>query len=123
MQKDNAIIRTHEPPNYGPLEKKTDIMPHHEVMLRLGAVDLERGANIAGHRGYYLTGPGVRLNQAMINYGLDFLEKKNFELIQPPFFMNKDAMAKTAQLDEFDEALYKVRSFECIRNIPMVLMC
>lgn len=32
-------------------------------MLRLGAVELERGSNIAGHRGYYLTGPGVRLNQ------------------------------------------------------------
>ena len=77
-------------------------------MLRLGAIDLERGANVAGHRGYYLTGPGVRLNQALINYGLDFLDKRNFLLMQPPFFMNKDAMAKTAQLDEFDEALYKV---------------
>jgi len=26
----------------------------------------------------------------------------------PPFFMNKDQMAKTAQLDQFDEELYKV---------------
>lgn len=71
-------------------------------------MDLERGANISGHRGYYLTGPGVRLNQALINYGLDFLEKRNFGLIQPPFFMNRDIMGKTAQLEEFDEALYKV---------------
>jgi hypothetical protein len=28
----------------------------------------------------------------------------------PPFFMNKDQMAKTAQLDQFDDELYKVRS-------------
>jgi seryl-tRNA synthetase len=28
----------------------------------------------------------------------------------PPFFMNKDQMAKTAQLDQFDEELYKVRA-------------
>lgn len=25
------------------MEKKTDIMPHHEVLLRLDAMDLERG--------------------------------------------------------------------------------
>jgi seryl-tRNA synthetase len=75
-------------------------------------MDLERGANVSGHRGYYLTGPGVRLNQALINYGLDFLEGREFGLIQPPFFMNRDVMGKTAQLEEFDEALYKVSGDE-----------
>ena len=66
------------------------------------------GAKIAGHRGYYLTGDGVDLNQALISYGLDFLRSKGYKKIQPPFFMNKDQMAKTAQLDQFDEELYKV---------------
>lgn len=28
--------------------------------------------------------------------------------VQPPFFMKKEIMAETAQLEEFDEALYKV---------------
>jgi len=83
-------------------------MPHHEVLLRLDAMDLDRGAKIAGHRGYYLTGDGVDLNQALISYGLDFLRGKGYKKIQPPFFMNKDQMAKTAQLDQFDEELYKV---------------
>ena len=27
------------------------------------------GSEVAGHRGYFLTGPGVLLNQALINYG------------------------------------------------------
>ena len=67
------------------------------------------GAKIAGHRGYFLTNDGVDLNQALISYGLDFLRQKGFKKIQPPFFMNKDVMAKTAQLDQFDEELYKVR--------------
>lgn len=87
-------------------------MPHHEVLLRLDAMDLERGAKIAGHRGFFLTGDGVDLNQAMISYGLDFLRKKGYKKIQPPFFMNKDQMAKTAQLDAFDEELYKVTANE-----------
>jgi len=70
--------------------------------------DPRTGAKIAGHRGYFLTNDGVDLNQALISYGLDFLRKMGYKKIQPPFFMNKDVMAKTAQLDQFDEELYKV---------------
>ena len=73
------------------------------------------GAKNVGHRGYYLTNDGIDLNQALINYGLDFLRKKTYKKIQPPFMMNKDVMAKTAQLDQFDEELYKVLTFKyCI---------
>jgi seryl-tRNA synthetase len=63
---------------------------------------------VAGHRGYYLTGPGVELNLALISYGLSFLAQKGYTQIQTPFFMKKDIMAKTAQLEQFDEELYKV---------------
>jgi seryl-tRNA synthetase len=71
----------------------------------------KQGAKIAGHRGYFLTNDGVDLNQALISYGLDYLRKQGYKKIQPPFFMNKEQMAKTAQLDQFDEELYKVRRF------------
>jgi seryl-tRNA synthetase len=47
------------------------------------------------------------LNLALINYGLDFLRKKTYKKVQAPFMMNQEQMAKTAQLSEFDEALYK----------------
>lgn len=106
---DNTTERTFHPdgPN-AQVEKKADILPHHEVLLRLDAMDLDRGAKVAGHRGYYLTGDGVDLNMALINYGLDFLRKRGYKKVQSPFMMNKDVMAKTAQLDQFDEELYKV---------------
>ncbi|KAH9974264.1 serine-tRNA ligase [Lactifluus volemus] len=106
---DNATIRTWHPegPN-GQVVKRTDILAHHEVLLRLDAMDLERGAKISGHRGYFLTNDGIDLNQALISYGLDFLRKRGYKKIQPPFMMNKDVMGKTAQLDQFDEELYKV---------------
>ncbi|CCO30569.1 seryl-tRNA synthetase [Rhizoctonia solani AG-1 IB] len=106
---DNKVLKTWHPdgPN-GQAEKKTDILAHHEVMIRIGAFDTERGSKVAGHRGFFLTEDGVDLNQALINYGLDFLRKRGYKKIQPPFFMRKDAMAKTAQLDQFDEELYKV---------------
>ena len=68
----------------------------------------DRGAAIAGHRGYFLKGVGVLLNQALISYGLSFLMARQYTPLQPPFFMKKDIMGETAQLEQFDEELYKV---------------
>lgn len=75
------------------------------------------GADVAGGRGYYLKGDGVRLNQALINFGLDFLEKRGYTALQTPFFMRKDVMAKCAQLAQFDEELYKVTFLDCFRDL------
>jgi seryl-tRNA synthetase len=91
---------------------KKDCLSHHEVLARLDGYDPERGVKIVGHRGYCLTGYGLFLNLALVNYGLEFLFNKGYKPNQPPFFMLREAMAKTAQLEEFDEALYKVTEKE-----------
>ena len=110
---DNLVTKTWHPdgPN-GQFEKKDHFLSHHEVMYRLDLFDTERAAKISGHRGFFLTGDGVDLNQALINYGLDFLRKKEYKKIMTPFMMRKEHMAKTAQLDQFDEELYKVTGDE-----------
>jgi seryl-tRNA synthetase len=102
----NAIVRTWEPEGKKP--EKKDCLSHHEVLTRLNGYDPERGVKIVGHRGYCLTGYGVFLNLALINYGLEFLYNKGYSPNQPPFFMLREHMAKTAQLEQFDEELYKV---------------
>lgn len=79
-----------------------------EMMKLLGIVDTEKGSTIAGHRGYFLKDYGVLLNQALINYGLFFLKKKGYVLLQPPFYMFKDVISKTVQLSDYDENLYKL---------------
>ncbi|KAJ3302495.1 Cytosolic seryl-tRNA synthetase [Kappamyces sp. JEL0829] len=88
------------------------LLAHNEVLERIGGYDPVRGVKVAGHRGYFLTGPGVDLNLALMHYGLDFLESKGYTKLWTPFFMNKEVMAKTAQLEEFDEALYNVAGEE-----------
>ncbi|KAI9502205.1 Cytosolic seryl-tRNA synthetase [Coemansia spiralis] len=104
---DNAIIRTHYVGGVEPKHQPT-LRSHHEVLYLLGGYDQERGAKVAGHRGYFLTGAGVDLNLALISYGLQFLGKKNYTKIQTPYFMRREMMAKTAQLSQYDEELYKV---------------
>ncbi|WVF70122.1 serine-tRNA ligase [Kwoniella sp. CBS 6097] len=114
---DNPILRVwHPEPNHkgnsgtglAAEDKSTDVLSHHEVLYRLEAYDTDRGVKVFGHRGFYLTNDGVDLNQALISYGLDFLRKKGYKKVQPPFMIKKDIMAATAQLSDFDEALYKV---------------
>jgi len=63
---------------------------------------------VGGHRAYFLKGFGVKLNLAIIQYGLDFLDKRKYIHLQTPFFMKKEPMSATAQLSQFDEELYKV---------------
>jgi seryl-tRNA synthetase len=52
--------------------------PHHKVLELIGGYDPERGQKIAGHRGYFLKGYGVLLNQALINLGIQVLMKKGY---------------------------------------------
>ena len=105
-EKDNALIRTHGGDFI--TGKPTAPLTHDVILRRLNAFDMERGSNIAGHRGYFLRDWGVILNQALINYGLAFLRKRQYSILQTPFMMKREVMAETAQLSEFDEALYKV---------------
>ncbi|KAJ1913922.1 Cytosolic seryl-tRNA synthetase [Mycoemilia scoparia] len=104
---DNKLIRTNPPDGDAP-EKRSDFISHHEVLYRIGGYDQKRGADVAGHRGYFLTGPGVDFNLALVSYGLSFLSKRGYTKLQTPFFMRKSVMAKTAQLAQFDEELYGV---------------
>jgi seryl-tRNA synthetase len=103
----NAVVKTWAPEDRKAVFKENAI-PHHGVLTRLAGYDPERGVKIVGHRGYCLTGYGLFLNLALINYGLEFLFNKGYTPNQPPFFMLRDQMAKTAQLSDFDEELYKV---------------
>jgi len=58
----------------------------------------------------------------MISYGLDYLRTKGFKKVQPPFFMNKAVMGKTAQLEEFDEALYKASSNDRFQSSSVTIL-
>lgn len=103
---DNEVQRKWAPA--GITVEKRQCLSHHEVLLRLDGYDPDRGVKVVGHRGYFLRRWGVFLNQALINYGLEFLAERGYTPLQTPQFMLKDYMAKTAQLDAFDDELYKV---------------
>jgi len=105
---DNRVERTFGVPNKDLVVDGSALgkLHHHEIMQCLDMVEFERGQKIAGHRGYFLKGVGVMLNQALISYGTSTLMKKGYTAVQPPFFMKKQAMESTCQLSDFAENLY-----------------
>jgi seryl-tRNA synthetase len=84
------------------------VKDHIDISEDLNLVDLERAAKVAGARFYYLKNDLVRLNQALIHFGLDFLAQKGYSLVQPPYMINREAMEGAVIAEDFEEVIYKV---------------
>ncbi|CCF75706.1 seryl-tRNA synthetase [Babesia microti strain RI] len=106
----NSVIRTWFPNGDPTTKTNTRILQHHEILKKLDSLDLKKGAEIAGHRGYFLKGFGCLLNNALISYGLSFLSKKGYIPIRTPVLMKKTIMAECAELSDFAETLYCIPS-------------
>lgn len=98
----NEIVRTWGQIPDIKITNKRGGLNHHKVLESIGGYDPERGQKIAGHRGYFLKGFGVLLNSALVNFGMKFLMKKGYDLVQPPYFMKKKIMEETCQLSDFE---------------------
>ena len=92
-----------EPPKFD-----FQIQDHVDFSTSIDLVDLERAAKVAGARFYFLKNDLVLLNQALIHYALDFLSKKEYNLIQPPYMINRSSMEGAVIAEDFENVIYKV---------------
>ncbi|MBR9677680.1 MAG: serine--tRNA ligase [Nanoarchaeota archaeon] len=81
---------------------------HIELMEKLGLLDLERAAKVSGSRFYYLKGAAVKLDLALINFALDFLNEKGFKPVLTPVIVNLPALYGTGFLPLGEEDIYRV---------------
>ncbi len=85
-------------------------LSHVDLIERNNFADLERAAKISGARWYFLRGELALLENALVRYGIDFMVKKKFELVVPPFMMNRKAYTGVTDLGAFGEMLYKIEN-------------
>ena len=57
---------------------------HEAIMTDLDFLDFERGAKVAGSKFYFVKNDAVRLNAALLSYGMDILETHGYTLIETP---------------------------------------
>ena len=106
---DNVIIKKVGEPRSSDFEP----MPHWEIGEKLGILDFERAAKIAGARFALYVGLGARLERALINFMLDVQTKENGYLeVLPPFMTNRASMTATGQLPKFEEDLFKLEGWD-----------
>ena len=85
------------------------VKDHIDLATGLKLIDLERAAKVAGARFYYLRGDLVKLNYALLKFALDFIAKKGYTVIQPPFFLRRDAIGGAVALSDFEDVIYKIQ--------------
>ena len=86
---------------------------HVALGTKLELFDLERAAKISGSGFVCFTGPGARLERALINFCLDLHTREhNYLEVSPPFLIKRDSMVGTGQLPKFEEDMYGLENGE-----------
>ena len=94
-------------------------LDHVDLATSLGILDLERASKMSGSRFSLLTGPGARLERALISFCLHVQTKLHgYKEVAPPFIVNANALFGTGQLPKFEDDLFKLTDERNFYLIP-----
>lgn len=79
---------------------------HLDVAEGIDAVDMARGAKVAGSRFYYLKGMGARLELALLTMAADQAQANGFTLMNTPTLVTPDVMGGTGFLGAHSDEIY-----------------
>lgn len=85
---------------------------HIDLMTGNGMADFERGAKVAGFRGYFLKGDGVLLSHAISSLALKHFGGKGFTPMIVPSLVRRETFLGTGYLPQGEEDLYKTQDGE-----------
>lgn len=103
-EKDNVEIRRWGKPPKFDFKPKT----HMEVSLNLGLIDFGRASKVAGHGFCFLRNELVLLDMAIQKFAIDFLTRKGYVLIEPPFMIRRKPYEGVTDLEDFELVTYKI---------------
>jgi len=94
---------------------------HVELMLAHDMADYERGAKVAGFRGYFLKNDGARLQWALQRYVEDrFQNKEGFTPMIVPSLVRREPFMGTGYLPQSEEDLYKTQDADYLAGTAEV---
>lgn len=101
---------------------KFDFEPkdHMTLMHDLNMLDLERGAKVAGFRGYFLKNDAVNLQFALWNFVRDYFSDKGFSQMIVPSMVKREAFLGTGYIPQSEEDLYKTQDGEYLSGTAEV---
>lgn len=86
------------------------VKDHIQIGKDLDILDLEKGAKVAGYRGYYVKNEGVSLMMAMMMYALNKMIEKGYTPMIPPTLVKGNALFGTGYFKglEYDSEVDEV---------------
>jgi seryl-tRNA synthetase len=86
--------------------------PHWEIGKKLGILNFEQAAKLAGSRFAVYLGQGARLERALINFMLDIhTGERGYTEVLPPFIANRESLIGTGNLPKFEEDLFELSGY------------
>ncbi len=106
-------------------DKPTGAVDHLDFVAKHDWVDFERGAKVAGNKFYFLKGDLALLENAVIQYALDFVTKKGFTFMTVPHMVNGRTATGTGfaprSSDQNDEYFIEGEDLSLIATAEMSL--
>lgn len=94
---------------------------HTELMLLNDMADFERGAKVAGFRGYFLKNDGARLVWALERFVEDrFMNRDGFTPMIVPSMVRREPFVGTGYLPQSEEDLYKTQDADYLAGTAEV---
>ena len=94
-----------------------------ELLAMHDMVDLERGAKVAGFRGYFLKNDGVRLVWALERFVQDrFMHREGFQPMIVPSMVRREPFVGTGYLPQSEDDLYKTQDGDYLAGTAEVAM-
>ncbi len=107
ITKNKVIRKEGEPPKFS-----FKVKDHIELGKLLDIIDFDRGVKVSGFRGYFLKNEGARLQMALINFTLDHLIQKGYQMVIPPIVNKRLAFEGTGWFPWGEEETYKLEGEE-----------
>lgn len=113
---DNQEVRQWgEKPKFNfPVKNHTDLLLAHDM------ADYERGAKVAGFRGYFLKNDGARLVWALERFVQDRFADKGFIPMVVPSLVRRESFVGTGYLPQSEDDLYKTQDGEYLAGTAEV---
>ena len=81
---------------------------HVELIEALGLGDFDASAKVSGKGFYYLKKELALLNQALIRFAIDFMQKKGYEYIETPLMLNEKSIYASMDKYAIKESVYSI---------------
>lgn len=81
---------------------------HVELVENLGVGNFDAAAKSSGKGFYFLKGDLGMLNQALIQFAVEFMSGRGYVYVEPPLMLRKEVLGGALDLEEFEKTIYSI---------------